>query len=173
MMSTPSVGWARRVAPVAAVLVTAAAIDLVAKAVAEAWLVEGTVRGRVPFVDLSLSFNRGISFSLFPAHDPSSLALLLAIQGTLTCLVAGWALAASGGLERLGLAAIAGGAAGNFLDRLMDGAVTDYLDLHTGGIRWFTFNLADVWISAGVVLLLLEGLPGRRGRHLNVGEPIP
>ncbi|MDN3626675.1 signal peptidase II [Methylobacterium isbiliense] len=150
----------------------AAAVDLGAKAVAEAWLVEGAVRGRVPFVDLSLSFNHGISFSLFPAYDPSSLALLLGIQGTLTCLVVGWALAAKGGLERLGLAAIAGGAAGNFLDRLMDGAVTDYLDLHTGGIRWFTFNLADVWISAGVVLLLLEGLPLRRS-HPGAGEPVP
>ncbi|GJE02511.1 signal peptidase II [Methylobacterium isbiliense] len=164
-------GWAR-VGTVAAVAGAAAAVDLGAKAVAEAWLVEGAVRGRVPFVDLSLSFNHGISFSLFPAYDPSSLALLLGIQGTLTCLVVGWALAAKGGLERLGLAAIAGGAAGNFLDRLMDGAVTDYLDLHTGGIRWFTFNLADVWISAGVVLLLLEGLPLRRS-HPGAGEPVP
>jgi signal peptidase II len=165
-------GWGGRAAIVAGVAVAAAAIDLGAKVVAEAWLEEGAVRGALPFVDLSLSFNHGISFSLFPAHDPSSLALLLAIQGTLTCLVAGWALAASGGLERIGLAAIAGGAAGNFVDRLMDGVVTDYLDLHTGSIRWFTFNLADVWISTGVVLLLLDGLPLWR-RHRRVGEPIP
>ena len=164
--------WTSRVGIVAGVAVAASAIDLGAKAVAEAWLEEGAVRGALPFVDLSLSFNHGISFSLFPAHNPSSLALLLAIQGMLTCLVAGWALAAGGGLERLGLAAIAGGAAGNFVDRLMDGVVTDYLDLHTGGIRWFTFNLADVWISTGVVLLLLDGLPLRR-RHRSAGDPIP
>ncbi len=171
-MSSPSAGWARRIAPVAAVLVTAAAVDLAVKAAAEAWLAEGAVRGLIPFIDLTLSFNRGISFSLFPAHDPSSLALLLGIQGTLTCLVTAWALAATGSLERLGLAAIAGGAAGNFVDRLMDGAVTDYLDLYTGGIHWFTFNLADAWISTGVVLLLLEGL-SLRPRHPDTGESVP
>lgn len=170
-MSSSS-GWAGRMATVAVVILASTAIDLGAKAVAEAWLTEGVPRGFVPFVDLSLSFNRGISFSVFAAHDPSSLALLLALQGTLTCLVIAWALATTGTLERLGLAAIAGGAAGNFLDRLIDGAVTDFLDLHTGGIRWFTFNLADTWISAGVVLLLLEGLSARRS-HPGAGEPVP
>ena len=67
---------------------------------------------------------------------------------------------------------MAGGAAGNFLDRLMDGTVTDYLDLHTGGIRWFTFNLADAWISLGVVLLLIDGFRLHR-RHPDTGEPTP
>ena len=104
-MGPPLEGWARRVATVAAVLVTAAAIDLAAKAAAEEWLIDGAIRGFLPFVDLSLSFNHGISFSLFPARDPSSLTLLLGIQGTLTCLVAGWAVAARRGLERLGFAA--------------------------------------------------------------------
>ncbi|MDN3625764.1 signal peptidase II [Methylobacterium isbiliense] len=159
-------------AAVAAVIAAAAAVDLGAKALAEAWLAEGAVRGLVPLVDLSLSFNQGISFSLFPARDPSSLAVLLGVQGTLTCLVMAWALATPDPLERLGIAAIAGGALGNFLDRLMDGAVTDYLDLHTGGIHWFTFNLADVWISVGVALLLRAGLPMRR-RHSCAGEPVP
>jgi signal peptidase II len=164
-------GWAGRVGTVAGAASAAAAIDLGAKAVAEAWLDEGAVRGALPFVDLSLSFNRGIGFSLFPAHDPSALAPLLAIQGTLTCLVAGWALAAGGGLDRLGLAAMAGGAAGNCVDRLMDGVVTDYRDLHTGGIRWFTFNLADAWISAGAVLLVLGGfLVSDRRRAAAAGE---
>ena len=55
-------GWAGRAATVAGVAGAAAAIDLVAKAVAEAWLEEGAVRGALPFVDLSLSFNYGISF---------------------------------------------------------------------------------------------------------------
>ena len=171
-MSSLSAGRARRIATVAAVLATAAAVDLTAKAAAEAWLAEGAVRGLIPFIDLTLSFNRGISFSLFPAHDPSSLALLLGIQGMLTSLVTAWALAATGSLERLGLAAIAGGAAGNFVDRLSDGAVTDYLDLHTGGLRWFTFNLADAWISIGVVMLLLEGVPLSR-RRPGLGGPVP
>ncbi|WP_244479752.1 signal peptidase II [Methylobacterium sp. Leaf111] len=128
--------------------------------------------GLLPFVDLTLSFNHGISFSLFPARDPSSLALLLGIQGTLTCFIAVWAVAAAGGLERLGLAAMARGAAGNLIDRFMDGSVTDYLDLHTGGMRWFTFNLADAWISGGVVLLLIDGI--RQGRrHPLTGEQAP
>ncbi|POR41063.1 signal peptidase II [Methylobacterium sp. V23] len=161
-------GRARRIAVVGAVMVAAAAIDLAAKAAAEAWLDEGSVRGFLPFVDLTMSFNHGISFSLFPARDPSSLTLLLGIQGTLTCLIAVWAVAAGSGLERLGLAMMAGGAAGNLIDRFVDGAVTDYLDLHTGGMRWFTFNLADAWISLGVVLLLVDGFRARR-RHSDAG----
>lgn len=168
-MTTPSEGLARRVATVGAILVAAAAIDLAAKAAAESWLAEGGVQGFLPFVDLSLSFNHGISFSLFPARDPSSLTLLLGIQGTLTCLIAGCAVAAGSGLERLGLASMAGGAAGNLIDRFMDGTVTDYLDLHMGGMRWFTFNLADAWISLGVVLLLIDGFRPRR-RHPDAGE---
>lgn len=147
------------VATVVAVVSVTAAIDLVTKVVAMKLLAGGVARNLMPMLDLSLAFNRGISFSLFQAHDPASLVVLLGIQGALTCLVIWWAVNATEALQRFGFSAIAGGAVANVLDRFINGTVTDILDLHTAGIRWFTFNLADVWISAGVVLLILDALP--------------
>ncbi|AWB26130.1 signal peptidase II (plasmid) [Methylobacterium currus] len=137
----------------------AMAVDLGTKALAVELLAGGVPQSLMPVLDLSLVFNRGISFSLFQAPDPTSLALLLGMQVALTCFVIWLALNAAEALQRLGFSAIAGGAISNVLDRFMDGAVTDFLDLHTAGIRWFTFNLADVWISVGVVLLILDALP--------------
>lgn len=152
-------GRVRRAATGAALVAAVMAIDLATKALAVERLAGGVSRNLMPVLDLSLAFNRGISFSLFPAHDPTSLAVLLAMQGALTYLVIWLALNATDALQRLEFSAIAGGAAGNVLDRLADGTVTDFLDLHTAGIRWFTFNLADVCISVGVVLLILDALP--------------
>jgi signal peptidase II len=152
-------GRVRRAATVAAMVAAAMAVDLGTKALAVELLAGGVPQSLMPVLDLSLVFNRGISFSLFQAPDPTSLALLLAMQVALTCFVIWLALNAAEALQRLGFSAIAGGAISNVLDRFMDGAVTDFLDLHTAGIRWFTFNLADVWISVGVVLLILDALP--------------
>lgn len=140
------------------VVVLAAAFDLGTKAIAEHRLADQSILGVLPALDLQLMFNQGISFGLFPAHTPLSVAMLLMLQGVLTALALGWSLRTVEPWQRFGLAAIAGGAAGNLLDRLDDGAVTDFLDLHTAGVHWFTFNLADVWISAGVGLLVLREL---------------
>jgi signal peptidase II len=56
-----------------------------------------------------------------------------------------------------------GGALGNLIDRCADGRVTDFLDLHPAEVHWFTFNMADIWISLGAALIAWEavGKPGR------------
>lgn len=56
-------------------------------------------------------------------------------------------------IEATALGLIAGGAAGNIVDRVHQGAVTDFLDFHIGNWHWPTFNMADVAISIGVALL--------------------
>ncbi|GJD94486.1 signal peptidase II [Methylobacterium iners] len=147
---------------VAGVAACAAALDLWTKSMAVDRLGEGEVRGAIPFIDLSLQFNRGISFSLFQAGSPASVAALLTVQAALTTFILVLALRATVPLQRLGLALIAGGALGNLVDRFVDGAVTDFLGLHTAGIHWFAFNLADFWISLGVVLLVLDGITALR-----------
>ncbi len=146
----------------AAVAAGAAALDLWTKSLAVDRLDEGDVRGVIPFIDLALHFNRGISFSMFQAGTPASLAALLAVQAALTTLVAVLAVRTTAPLQRLGLALITGGALGNLVDRFVDGSVTDFLDLHTAGIHWFAFNLADFWISSGVVLLVLDAVVSLR-----------
>lgn len=72
-------------------------------------------------------------------------------------------------LLQFALAGILGGAVGNFIDRLLLGSVTDFLDLHYGAWTWPTFNVADSFISIGMVVLLLHSffasdLPQEEGR---------
>ncbi|MGN7869971.1 signal peptidase II [Paracoccus sp. 22332] len=137
------------------VIATGAALDLVAKAWARAALEPyGAASGFLPFVSLRLTFNEGVSFSLLSFDGERGRLALLAATGLLTALVTVWALR-SQGWERLGLSMITAGALANLMDRAAFGAVTDFLGLHLGAWHPFVFNLADVWISLGVALLLI------------------
>ena len=62
------------------------------------------------------------------------------------------------GILLLALGAILGGALGNFVDRMISGEVTDFLDFHWHGYYWPAFNVADSCISTGMVILLLHSL---------------
>ena len=64
--------------------------------------------------------------------------------------------------ERVPLALIAGGAIGNLIDRIRFGAVVDFLDFHIGGWHWPAFNIADICITVGVGLYLLNWYMARR-----------
>lgn len=101
-------------------------------------------------LQLRLTYNPGISFS-FGSTLPA--ALVTTVTGAITVGVAVYAWRAAPTVPPMsvaGLAAIVGGAMANLLDRAIDGVVTDYL--HTG---WFpTFNLPDVFITCGAVLLI-------------------
>ena len=112
----------------------------------------------LPFFDLHLSFNTGVSFGLFAAEGVHGYMVLLAVTLTVSVFFLWFAWGAKRVLERAGYGAIVGGAFGNLIDRLPDGAVTDFLDLHAGGWHFPTFNLADVAITAGVLLLLLSSV---------------
>ncbi len=108
------------------------------------------------WVRFTLGYNTGITFGLFA--DSGVLPLL--ITGTIILGMFIWTLFAIRGGEFSGTAVwllgfILGGAVSNFLDRLLDGRVTDFLDIGIGTIRWYTFNLADVFIVFGTLLLLL------------------
>ena len=77
-----------------------------------------------------------------------------------TALIALWLWRAGAPLVGLGLGAIIGGAIGNGYDRLVYGAVVDFLDLHAFGRNFFVFNLADAAINLGVALLIVDGVVG-------------
>ncbi|MFT4956315.1 MAG: signal peptidase II [Brevundimonas sp.] len=106
-----------------------------------------------PFLNLDLSFNRGVTFGLLSADSDMGRWLLVALTGAVaaTVLVAAWR------TRRLPLAlalgAVAGGAVGNIIDRVRQGAVTDFIDFYVGAWRWPTFNLADAAIVCGVAVL--------------------
>jgi lipoprotein signal peptidase len=114
-----------------------------------------------PFLDLTLHWNRGISFSFFRQDTPLGVLLLLGFTLAATALLAVWLWRTTSWIAGLGLGAIIGGALGNACDRMAYGAVVDFLDLHALGRHFFVFNVADAAINVGVALLILDGLFGR------------
>lgn len=115
-----------------------------------------------PFFDLVLVYNRGASFGLFQTDSPWGPRLL---SGFSIVVIAGLLVWIWRTRERplaLALGLIAGGAAGNLIDRLSLGHVVDFLDFHAGGYHWPAFNLADSAITVGVAIVLYGSLIGKR-----------
>ena len=61
-------------------------------------------------------------------------------------------------IEKILFSLILGGAVGNFYDRLIFFAVPDFIDIHINDFHWFTFNIADIFITAGIIMLLVKEL---------------
>jgi signal peptidase II len=112
-----------------------------------------------PFLNLTLERNRGISFSLFAGDSAAGQAVLLGVTLAATGLLAWWLFRSRSLLPAAGLGLIIGGALGNAIDRIAQGAVIDYLDLHAFGRHFFVFNVADAAINLGVALLIFDLLP--------------
>lgn len=110
-----------------------------------------------PFFNLTLGFNTGVSFGMFGEAFASRPGLLALLTLMIVVAILAWALRARAAWEQSGLSLIAGGALGNILDRWRQGAVTDFLDFHWRGWHWPAFNGADVFISLGVLMLLVAG----------------
>lgn len=119
-----------------------------------------------PFFNIVLVWNRGVSFGMFGAAGPLVLA---AVAGAVALVLVVWMLRSPRRFEALALGAVAGGAAGNILDRLTRGAVVDFLDFHIAGWHWYAFNLADSAITVGIALLLFDAVFMRGGRTGGTG----
>lgn len=118
----------------------------------------------VPGLNLTLGFNEGSSFGLLSDVMAGRPVVMAALTGALTLVFAVLAFRARQTLERAGLALVVGGSLGNIVDRLRHGAVTDFLDIYRGGWHWPTFNVADMAIALGAVLILAASLVSRRRR---------
>ena len=64
--------------------------------------------------------------------------------------------------ERVALSLVLGGAAGNLLDRIRWGSVVDFIDIGVGTLRWPVFNLADAWVTVGIILVFYATLKKRK-----------
>jgi signal peptidase II len=106
-----------------------------------------------PFFDLVMVWNKGISYGLFQqdsAYGQYALAAFKIIAGIALTI---WMFRVKSKFEAHAIALIAGGAFANAADRLLYGAVADFFSLHAFGFYWYVFNLADVAIVAGVIML--------------------
>ena len=115
----------------------------------------------LPFLDLDLRLNRGVSFSFFAQQSKLGVDLLIAFTLAVTAALIVWLLRTRSQLAAWGIGAIIGGAIGNVADRFAYGAVVDFLDLHAFGRHFFVFNVADAAINVGVALLLIEAAWGQ------------
>ena len=108
------------------------------------------------YINLDLVWNTGIGFGLFSSnsnliYNLTSLLILIVIIFLIYFLIG------SDKYEKIIYSIIIGGALGNFYDRMLFKAVPDFIDLHYKNFHWFTFNLADIFITCGIIAFLLKG----------------
>jgi signal peptidase II len=148
------------------VLIAATALaDQLSKAAALSKLTLGQEVAVVPGFDLTLGFNEGSSFGMLSGVMAGKPLLMAALTGALTLMFAVMAFRARHPFERAGFALVVGGALGNIIDRLRQGAVTDFLDLYWRDWHWPTFNVADIAITLGAVCIIAAALPFRRRKE--------
>lgn len=117
-----------------------------------------------PVLDITLVWNRGISYGLFQ-QDGTGRWILVALTMVAAVALGIWMWRTPRQVTRLAVAAIVGGALGNLVDRVVYGAVVDFVHLHWGTWSWYVFNVADAAIVLGVLVLLVDSLfsPGAGG----------
>lgn len=123
-------------------------------------ITEGSRIAVTPFLDLTLVWNKGISYGLFRQEDPTGRYILIGFALVAAVFLAAWMVNASSRLVAISLGLIVGGALGNVADRLFraEKAVADFFSFHYGDFYWYVFNIADVAITVGVLVLLLDWL---------------
>ena len=109
------------------------------------------------YLNLNLVWNTGIAFGLFSQnanfyyHAISFLIFMVIVFLFYLTIKANF-------IDKISFSLIIGGALGNFYDRVYYYAVPDFIDFHINDFHWFTFNIADIFITAGVVILIAKDL---------------
>ncbi len=109
------------------------------------------------FLNLNLLWNTGIGFGILSSttgYIYNSISLLIGLIVIFLLLFS----LRSDNFDKVIFAMIIGGALGNFYDRLVFKAVPDFIDLHYGSLHWFTFNIADIFITIGIIGYILKGI---------------
>tara|TARA_B100000945_G_scaffold293399_1_gene269313 strand:+ start:54 stop:548 length:495 start_codon:yes stop_codon:yes gene_type:complete len=116
------------------------------------------------FLNFTLNWNTGIAFGLLSSnanlfyHLVSALILLIIIYLIYLMVI-------SDNFGKIVVALIIGGALGNLYDRLNYFAVPDFIDFHIKDFHWFTFNVADIFISIGVIMMLFREIIFKKNKN--------
>ena len=106
-----------------------------------------------PYLNLYLIWNKGIAFGLFSFDNNSIYNLISSIIIAITIVIL-IMIVKSNGFKKYCLMSIFGGSLGNLFDRIYFSAVPDFIDLHINNYHWFIFNIADIFITIGVLCLI-------------------
>ena len=109
------------------------------------------------FLDLNLIWNEGIAFGLF-SFDQKIYYNFLTTLIIIITLIIFWMITRTNRIERFAFMIIFGGSLGNIFDRLWYKAVPDFIDFHIKNFHWFIFNVADIFITIGVIILIYHEL---------------
>ena len=110
-----------------------------------------------PYLNLYLIWNKGIAFGLF-SFDNFFIYQLISLVIFIISIVLIIMIVKSDGFKKYSLMLILSGALGNLFDRIYYLAVPDFIDLHINDFHWFIFNVADIFITIGVICLILDEL---------------
>ena len=108
------------------------------------------------FVNFDLLWNTGIGFGLMSSKSPliyNSISTIISLVIIFLIIIG----IKSDKFDRMTFSAIIGGALGNFYDRIFYKAVPDFIDLHYKDFHWFTFNVADIFVTLGIICFLMKG----------------
>ena len=106
------------------------------------------------YLNLFLIWNKGIAFGLLSMNESIVYNLITIIIGLIIAVIL-FMMWKNNNIQRYFLALVAGGAIGNLYDRIVYTAVPDFIDLHFHGFHWFVFNIADIFITIGILCLIL------------------
>ena len=107
------------------------------------------------FINFDLIWNIGIGFGLLSSDSTLFYSIVTIIIG-LVILFLIFIFFISENMDKIIFSIIIGGALGNFYDRIIYKAVPDFIDIHYNNFHWFTFNLADIFISIGIIIFIIR-----------------
>ena len=108
----------------------------------------------LPYLNIYLVFNTGVGFGLFASESNFIYHFLTFVVGIIN-LVLILLLFKQNSMNKYFISIILGGSLGNFFDRIYYSFVPDFLDFHIENFHWFIFNIADVFITIGIICLII------------------
>ena len=138
-------------------------LDQISKGFAESWLLQGQPYPVMPSFNLTLWYNTGAAFSLLSEAGGWQrwffIIVTVVVCGILWSLLKKLNPGEPGAvMSAIGIVMIMGGALGNLIDRLFRGAVVDFLDVYYRSYHWPTFNIADIGITVGALMIIIVAL---------------
>ena len=116
------------------------------------------------FLDIHLIWNEGIAFGLLSFNEDLFYNILSALIILILVFII-FEIKKNKGLKKYSFIMVLGGAIGNLTDRLIYKAVPDFIDFHVGNFHWFIFNIADVFITLGIMFLIFNELFVIKKKH--------
>ena len=118
------------------------------------------------YLNIILIWNEGIAFGLL-SFDQENLYNILTILILFVILIISFMITKNVGIKKYSLIFIQGGALGNIYDRIFHKAVPDFIDIHIGNFHWFIFNVSDIFITVGVIFMILFEIVDNNKTELN------